>query len=157
MTLQTELGNLWEQYKKLLETGTERTDRVRDLEAKIHEIQKTKGYTRYDFDTKWAKKIANATPSVTGGTKEQMDNTVMAKEDIPVPTANFTLEQAQKRVGQNNLNILEDCVMDTEAEMICMEDICNRINPNNKSNVARRGQSMNLSEIKFRDRKSGTA
>lgn len=153
MTLQTELGNLWEQYKKLLETGITRTEEVRKLERKIHEIQKAKGYSLFDFDTKWAKKMADATPTVTGGTKEQMNNKPPVEEDTPVPTAHFTLEQAKLRVGENNLRILEDCARDAECELICLEDILNKINPVNITNVARRGQAMNQSEIKYRDRK----
>ena len=149
----TELGNLWAQYKKLIDSGSERTESVMDLEEKIHLIQKEKGWARYDFNTKWERKKLLSTPTVTGGTKEQMDNKPPTEEDIPVPTANFTFEQAKARVGDNDYNILEDCAMDTECQMICLAEIHNRLNPENRINVARRGQAINNDLIDYRKKK----
>ena len=145
----TELGDLWEQYQALLNSGSERNDKVRSLEEEIHRVQKEKGWSRYDFDKKWERKIENSTPSIEG--PPAMDSKAPTDEK-PVPVSHFTFEQAKKKVGNNNYNILEDCAMETEAEMICLAEIHNRLNPDN-SNVARRGQCINLSLTKFRTRK----
>lgn len=149
----TELGILWEQYKKLLDSGSERTEAVLAIEEKIHKIQKEKGWSRYDFDSKWERKRLISTPTVTGGTREQMDNKPPTEDDIPVPVANFTFEQAKQRIGDNDYNILEDIAMHTECLMICLAEIHNKINPENRTNMARRGQAINNDLFAFREKK----
>ncbi len=142
----TELGDLWEKYQALLNSGVERNNMVREIESKIHAIQKEKGWARYDFDKRWSRKEIMSQPTLEGPPDPQTE--APSSEEI-APTANFTFEQAKKRVGENNYNIMEDCAMDTECEMICLAEIHERLNPENKNNLARRGQAINLTSKKY--------
>jgi hypothetical protein len=144
----SELSVLWDEYKKIIQKG-QRTDRAREIEAKIHEVQKRIGTPRYDFDRRWEKVIADGTPTINLPPME-------AEPTPSVPTTNFTFEQAKARVGDNDFALLEDCAMRAEAEIVVLTRILDSINIENQRNVARRGQAINIAIRKFEEMKNGS-
>jgi hypothetical protein len=137
---------LWEKYKVIERNGT-RTSNAKTLEEQIHARQKEMGSAPYDFDARWDRNRINATPSVSG--PPHPDAVV---EKPKVPQVNFTLEQAVKIVGENDVAQLRDCAKFAECWMIILADELDKINPLN-ANVARRGQATNVALVEFRRRK----
>ncbi len=141
----SELSQYWEEYKKIIDKGV-RTQRARDLEVKIHEVQKRIGSDRYDFDKRWQKIEHDGKPTIT---LPPMD----AEVTPSAPTSNFTFEQAKAKVGDNDFALLEDCAMKAEAEIIVLSRILDTINVENQRNVARRGQAINIAIRKYEELK----
>ncbi len=140
----SELKTLWTKYKVFEQNGN-RSEGARKIEAKIHEVQKLIGSSPYDFDKRWERVAKDGAPSIT----------LPSLEPIPVepsPQANFTLEQAEKIIGENDTALLRGAVRWVEPVMIILADEANKVNPDN-SNVARRGQVINLSLAKFKEDK----
>ena len=146
----SDLRGLWEQYKRLELSQHVRNDKVLAVEVLIHAEQKKIGTDAYDFDNRWTKKEERAKSTVEG--PPDLDSKPPEKEYI-VPQTKFTLEQAQGIVGENELAILEDCAKKSEARMICLASIFDKLNPVENKNVARRGQGINMSIAEFHKRK----
>jgi hypothetical protein len=144
----SELSILWDEYKKIIQKG-ERTPRAREIEEKIHEVQKRIGTPRYNFDRRWERVIEAGTPTISLPSME-------AESTSSVPTSNFTFEQAKARVGENDFALLEDCAMRAEAEIVVLARILDTINVENQRNVARRGQAINIAIRKFEELKNGS-
>ena len=145
----TVLRDLWESYKKLELTNTTRTAKVLEIEASIHTEQKRMGVSAYDFEVRWERRAEMAKPSVEG--PPPMDST--PPSDFVVPQNRFTLEEAKEIVGENEYSILEDCAKLSEARMICLAAILDKLNPTENKNVARRGQGINMTITEFHKRK----
>ena len=143
------LRDLWENYKKLEVTTTTRNSKVLELEALIHVEQKKMGVSAYDFDKRWTRRDEMAKSTVTG----PPDRDSKSPDEFTVPQTKFTLEEAQKIVGENELAILEDCAKKSEARMICLAAIFDKLNPIENRNVARRGQGINMAMAEFHKRK----
>lgn len=124
-----------------------RTDNVKALEPKIHEVQKSIGTDAYDFDKWWAKREIQGVSSINGPPIEN-------SEPEKVPQGNFTVEQAMKKIGESDCAILEDCVKHAEAEEVFIAHILDKVNPTNKTNYARRGMVGNRAMRKFESKKA---
>lgn len=146
----SKLRELWEEYKRLEDTGSSRTGRILDLEKEIHDRQREIGTAPFDFDKKWAKKEQDGTSTLLGPPLPD-SKPVEVKEVIP--QNNFTFDEARKIIGENDFAILEDCNRMAEAMMTCIENIANKRNTENQRNPARRGQSINLTINLFNRRK----
>ena len=140
----SELKTLWTKYKTFEQSGN-RSDGAKKIEAQIHEIQKQIGSSAYDFDARWGRAERDGKPSIELPSLE-------AEPVEHAPQANFTLPQAEKMVGENDTALLRDAVRWVEPRMIILADEANKVNPDN-SNVARRGQVINLSLAKFKEDK----
>ena len=145
----SDLRTYWEEYKRI-ELNGERTKRCYDIEALIHEIQKTMNppVSIYDFNARWSRKEIEAKPSLEGPSLEPNP-----KPD-PAPTSNFTFDYAKDKIGENDFAILEECGMQAELYMVCLAKILENINPDNTRNPARRGQATNIAIKLFEERKS---
>lgn len=143
------LRDLWEQYKKLELTTHKRDSKVLEIEALIHAEQKIMGVSAYDFDKRWIRKDEMAKSTVEG----PPDPNSKAPEEFTVPQTKFTLEEAEKIVGENELAMLADCAKLSEARNICLAAICNKLNPEDNKNMARRGQIINMAIAEFHKRK----
>ena len=141
------LIELWTEYKKIEITG-KRTKRALDLEALIHQKQQNLGMKAYDFDTRWIKNENMAKSNVAGPPMYARPEAITKP-----PQANFTGDQAKDKIGANDCAILDDCIGWAEARMIYMADRADKINPDN-SNVARRGQCINIAIAEFNRRKA---
>jgi len=142
----SELKELWDEYTKIVQGGV-RNDRAREIESRIHEVQKKLGTSRYDFDRRWERNAEMAKPTVNTPPMEP-------EPTVSVPTSNFTFEQAKARVGENDFALLEDCAMRAEAEIVVLSRILDSINIENQRNVARRGQAINIAIRKFEELKN---
>jgi len=142
------LIELWTEYKKIELTG-KRTKRALDLEVLIHQKQKILSTGAYDFNARWEKNETMGKSTVEG---PPMDARPEAT-NVP-PQANFTVEQAKEKIGENDCAILDDCIGWAEARMIYMAHVADVINPANKTNVARRGQCINIAIAEFNRRKA---
>ena len=142
------LRDLWEKYKKLELINTSRTSKVLEIEALIHEEQKKMGVGAYDFEVRWERRAEMAKSSVEG---PPMDST--SPSDFVVPQSRFTLDEAKDIIGENEYALLEDCAKLSEARMICLASILDKLNPTENKNVARRGQGINMSIVEFHRRK----
>lgn len=136
----------WEEYKRI-ELKGERTKRCFELEQLIHDEQKIMDVSRYDFNSRWARKIKAGTPTITG------PSLAPAEDPEPAPTSNFTFEYAKDKIGENDFAILEECAMRAELYMVCLATILETVNPDNKSNMARRGQATNIAIKLFEEMK----
>ena len=141
------ITDLWEEYKVILQTG-KRTKRALILEPKIHEEQKRLGNPIYDFDKRWAKNEEDRKSTVEG---PPMDSRPEATKSVPV--ANFTVDNAKEIIGKNDCALLEECARKAEARMIYLAYILEQINPDNKKNMARRGQATNIANFIFIEEK----
>jgi len=144
----TELRDLWDEYAKIVQGGA-RNERALDIEAKIHDIQKKLGTSRYDFDKRWERNAEMGKPTINTPPMEPEPEKI-------VPTSNFTFEQAKARIGENDFAILEDCAMRAEAEIVCLARILDTLNIENQRNVARRGQAINIAVRKFEELKNAS-
>lgn len=143
------LRDLWEQYKRLEATTHKRDSKALEIEALIHTEQKKMGVSAYDFDKRWIRIEEMAKSTVTG----PPDPNEEQPEAFTVPQTKFTLEEAEKIVGENELAILADCAKKSEARMICLAAIFDKLNPIENKNVARRGQGINMAMVEFHKRK----
>lgn len=144
------LRDLWEQYKRLESTTHKRSSKALEIEALIHTEQKTMGVSAYDFDKRWIRRDEMAKSTVEGPPDP---NTQRPEEGFTVPQTKFTLEEAEKIVGENELAILADCAKLSEARNICLAAICDKLNPADNKNQARRGQIINMAITEFHKRK----
>ncbi len=142
------LRDLWENYKKLELTNTTRNSKVLEVEALIHTEQKRMGVSAYDFEARWERRAEMAKSTVEG---PPMDST--SPSDFVVPQSRFTFEEAKGIVGENEYAMLEDCAKLSEARMICIASILDKLNPTENKNVARRGQGINMTIAEFHKRK----
>lgn len=147
----TELRDLWEEYKRIELSGAGRNKRAKEIEARIHEIQKGMGTSLYDFDKREEKQNLMGKPTIEVPSVVSLPDKPNVEERAP--QANFTLEQAKKIVGDNDYRILEECNRVVEAQIVCVEHISMGRNPDNKKNPARRGQSINQTIFLFNKRK----
>lgn len=143
------LRDLWEQYKRLEAITHKRDSKALEIEALIHTEQKKMGVSAYDFDKRWIRREEMAKSTVTG----PPDPNEEQPEVFTVPQTKFTLEDAEKIVGENELAILADCAKKSEARMICLAAIFDKLNPIENKNVARRGQGINMAMVEFHKRK----
>jgi len=141
------LRDLWEQYKRLELSTHKRDPKALEIEALIHVEQKKMGVSAYDFDKRWIRRDEMAKSTVAG---PPMDS---PEETFTVPQTKFTLEEAEEIVGENELAILADCAKKSEARMICLAAILDKLNPVDNKNVARRGQGINMAMVEFHKRK----
>lgn len=140
------LSKYWEEYQKIEQNG-ERTRRCYEIEGLIHEEQKKMGVSRYDFNVRWERKEAQKKPTLSG---PSLDPT---PEPDPVPTSNFSFDYAKKKLGDNDFNILEECMMDAEVLVVCAAKIANIVNVENKTNHARRGMVSNIGIRLYEEKK----
>jgi len=145
----TVLRDLWEKYKKLELINATRTAKVLEAEALIHEEQKRMGVSAYDFEARLERRDKMAKSTVEG--PPAMDST--SPSDFVVPQSRFTLEQAKEIIGENEFSLLEDCAKLSEARMICLASILDKLNPTENKNVARRGQGINMTITEYHKRK----
>ena len=144
----TVLRDLWEKYKNLELTNTTRTAKVLEVESLIHAEQKRMGVGAYDFEARWERRAEMAKSTVEG----PPDPESKSPDEFTVPQSRFTLEEAKEIIGENEYAMLEDCAKVSEARMVCLASILDKLNPDNK-NVARRGQGINMSIAEFHKRK----
>ena len=145
----TVLRDLWESYKRLELTTKTRDSKVLELEALIHIEQKKMGVSAYDFDRRWIRKEEMSKSSVEGPPSPDSK----PPEEFTVPQSHFTLEEAKEIIGENEFALLEDCAKKSEARMICLASILDKLNPTENKNVARRGQGINMAMVEFHKRK----
>jgi len=144
-----ELKPLWDEYNKLRASGA-RNARAIMLEGLIHGRQREIGSEPYDFDKMWDKIEKDRTPSIEVPTIGGM----IKPETETVPQSRFTFEQAKKLIGENDCAILDDCAKWAEVRMVYLSHVLNEINPAENTNVARRGQGINIGLGEFVRRKS---
>lgn len=137
---------LWEKYKKIEILG-KRTESALKLESQIHERQRQIGSSAYDFDARWAKRSRDSVSTVVIGSMDK----------APEPTvrrAGFTMEDAIKIVGgKNNEEMIRDSMRYAEAFIMISVDELDKINPENTTNPARRGQGINIGSAHYNKRK----
>jgi len=144
----TELSDLWAKYTAIEQTGNTTTKKAKDIEARIHELQKNMGTSRYDFDKRRERLERDAVSSVSG--PPDMESKV---EEENVPQARYTFEQAREQMSDNDFNILEECAQQYEIKSVLLAHILNGLNPDNQTNHARRGQGINWAITEFYRRK----
>jgi len=135
----TELRDLWEQYGVLEKKGQPR-EKMLSIERRIHEIQKERGSSRYDFDKRWGKKDEMMEGSMQGPPKFDAPTTD-EPEKMEIIDA---IEKAKKLIGENDIALLEECLEKAEAFSTYGTDYLDKINPANTRNAAMRGQKVNL-------------
>lgn len=145
----SELRDLWERYKSRELSNHTRDTKLLELEVLIHAEQKKMGISAYDFDKKWIRKEEMARSTVSG----PPDPNSKAPDEFIIPQSKFTLKDAEGIVGENELAILADCAKKSEARMICLAAIFDKLNPLENKNVARRGQGINMAMAEFHKRK----
>jgi len=143
------LRDLWENYKRLELTTTTRNSKLLEIESQIHVEQKKMGVSAYDFDRRWTRRDESAKSSIEGPPEADSK----PPEEFTIPQSHFTLEQAKEIIGENEFSILEDCAKKSEARMICLASIFDKLNPVENKNVARRGQGINMAMVEFHKRK----
>ena len=145
----SELRDLWENYKRRELSIHTRDSKLLELETLIHAEQKKMGVSAYDFDRRWIRREEAAKSTVAG----PPDPDAKSPDEFTIPQTKFTLEEAQKIVGENELAMLADCAKKSEARMICLAAIFDKLNPFENKNVARRGQGINMAMAEFHKRK----
>lgn len=141
----SELRTLWNEYELIEKSGQGRTVRSKEIEAMIHKKQKELKLPPYDFDTREIKKSIMAQSTVSG----PPDPSSIPIEDVGKPT----FDKIRKEIGENDCSILDYCTNWAEIRMVYIASVADKLNPEN-SNVARRGQVINLSMQKFYNMKS---
>lgn len=136
----TELTDAWAVWRKLTANGGERTKQVLEAETNVHVAQKKIGTPPYDFTTKyWEKKEIDGTSTVSG---PPMTDAKPDPSEI-VPQSNFDFNEAKTITGDDDYAIFEFCNRLVEAWITCITHIAQQTNSINKTNHARRGQSIN--------------
>jgi len=143
----SELRDLWERYKARELSNHTRDSKLLELEVLIHAEQKKMGIGAYDFDRKWIRKEEMARSTVSGPPDAK------SPDEFTIPQTKFTLKEAEEIVGENELAMLADCAKKSEARMICLAAIFDKLNPIENKNVARRGQGINMAMAEFHKRK----
>jgi len=144
----SELRDYWEEYKKIELSGVGRNKRAYALEVLIHEKQKEIKSDPYDFDKRWEKAEAMGTPTISGPPDPNSK-----PEPEKQPRAEHTWVQAKEDIGENDIAMLDGCAKWAEDRMVYLAHVLDVLNPDN-SNVARRGQGINIAIAEFNRRKA---
>jgi len=144
------LRELWEEYEILERQGVARdNNQILELEQEIHLRQKSLGTSPFDFNKRWARKLEMGTPTLQGTKVPDVPEQTI----VVAPQSNFTYEQARKIWGENEDAIIADCVRHAEAFIVVASYYADRVNPQNLTNLARRGQVVNLAKQIYDERK----
>ena len=118
----------------------ERNQKCLEAEANVHVEQKKIGSPPYQFTEKyWDKREQDGASTVSGPPMTD----VKPDPNESVVQANFDFNEAKKIVGEDDYTLLEFCNRLVEARIICVTQIAQITNSQNKTNGARRGQSIN--------------
>lgn len=140
----SELSDLWAEYYAIEQSGSTISKRAKEIEAKIHALQKSMSAGRYDFNKRRERIEAEKVSTVSGPPDA---NEKPEKEEAP--QGHFTFAEARKLIDDNDFNLLEDCAKNYEIKAILLADILMKMNPENRTNFARRGQGINWALTEF--------